>query len=135
ASSAADLQFKEKGFAQFLVASPCVFFKGDNNPSLRHQIGGHLLRKDDAESAQILDDIARITAAAHLLLRLLQMPTDLFIGGRSPLPDEDQFGGHLAFAGLAKPEPASPSSEMEDAVVAGGEIEPHDSLGPVDAPR
>jgi len=63
------------------------------------------------------------------------MATDLFIGGRVPLANEDQFGGHLAVAGLAKPEPASPPSEMENAVVAGGEIEPHDSLGPVDAVR
>src|SRR6266536_5701708 len=63
------------------------------------------------------------------------MATDLFIGGCVTLADEDQFGRYLAFAGLAKPEPASPPSEMEDAVVAGGEIEPHDSLGPVDALR
>src|SRR6266542_4497969 len=63
------------------------------------------------------------------------MATDLFIGGCVTLADEDQFGRYLAFAGLAKPEPASPPSEMKDAVVAGGEIEPHDSLGPVDALR
>src|SRR6266496_2337749 len=46
-------------------------------PRLRDQIGGHLLRKDDAERAQIVDDIARIAAAAHLRLHLLQMVTDL----------------------------------------------------------
>src|SRR6266436_4745938 len=87
------------------------------HPRLQGQIGGRLLRKDDAERAQIVDDIARVAAAAHLLLRLLQMVTDLFIGGRVPLADEDQFGGHLAVAALAKPEPASPPSEMENAVV------------------